>query len=208
MHNSGTHNNEWIVTDYTQFKPGSPLPDGTIWMVDQMVMHLEAYASQGTWTEARPAETALTCFFFFFFFFFFLGFLGAGGRQGRHDAARPRQALHCQLQRPLLSQGWRSRGDAGKNPGLLVAPAPGLTLCGTIVAPIWQIFNVSGYAQHGFNYTTDARSQIFNRDHVKVSPGLWRRTVFFWFCGCLAPCACFAAVIFLFSSHSRPCLLP
>lgn len=43
-HNSGTHNNQWIVTDYKQLPPrlataGSPsaeLPDGTAWMLEQM----------------------------------------------------------------------------------------------------------------------------------------------------------------------------
>lgn len=99
MHNSGTHNNEWIVTDYTQFKPGSPLPDGTIWMVDQMVMHLEA-------ADMTP---------------------------------------HVRDKHYIASFN---------------------------VPYFPKIFNVSGYAQHGFNYTTDARSQIFNRDHVKVD-SIW-----------------------------------
>jgi hypothetical protein len=42
LYNSGTHNNEWIITDYTQFSPGKALPDGAIWMLDQMVSHIEA----------------------------------------------------------------------------------------------------------------------------------------------------------------------
>eukprot|EP00055_Hartaetosiga_balthica_P008244 m.30036 g.30036 ORF g.30036 m.30036 type:complete len:561 (-) comp6198_c0_seq1:242-1924(-) len=39
---SGTHNSEWIVTDYNKFTPLSPLPRNSIWMVDEMVSYSHA----------------------------------------------------------------------------------------------------------------------------------------------------------------------
>ena len=41
--NSGTHNNEWIVTDYNKFQAGQELQPDTVWMVDQMVNYSHRY---------------------------------------------------------------------------------------------------------------------------------------------------------------------
>ena len=42
-HNSGTHNCEWLVTDYKQFTPHThSLAPNTTWMVDQMVDVMES----------------------------------------------------------------------------------------------------------------------------------------------------------------------
>jgi len=51
MYNSGTHNNEWIVTDYTVFQAGSPPPPNTIWILDQMVDVIEAADATATLKE-------------------------------------------------------------------------------------------------------------------------------------------------------------
>jgi hypothetical protein len=34
--NAGTGNAQWIVVDYNQFAPGAPLPDNTVWLVEQI----------------------------------------------------------------------------------------------------------------------------------------------------------------------------
>ena len=35
-YNSGTYNNQWIVLNYGIFKPNQPLPDGLLWILEQI----------------------------------------------------------------------------------------------------------------------------------------------------------------------------
>ena len=55
-YNSGTYNNQWIVTDYKQFEPRSPtLKPGTLWIAEQIPGYIESgdmtdvLQSQGYW---------------------------------------------------------------------------------------------------------------------------------------------------------------
>ncbi len=36
MYNSGTYNNQWMVVDYKEFVPGSPVQSNTLWIVEQI----------------------------------------------------------------------------------------------------------------------------------------------------------------------------
>ena len=42
MNNSGTYNNQWMVVDYKKFKPGKPLADGLLWVLEQLPSYVEA----------------------------------------------------------------------------------------------------------------------------------------------------------------------
>eukprot|EP00049_Salpingoeca_infusionum_P022487 m.7037 g.7037 ORF g.7037 m.7037 type:complete len:525 (-) comp5213_c0_seq1:166-1740(-) len=94
-YNSGTHNNEWIVTDFNRFVANRTLPPNTVWMLEQMVQ----YSNSSDMTETVNNAGYIASYNIPYFSF---------------------------------------------------------------------IFDVSGYAAHGYNYTTDPRAQIFHRDHVKV----------------------------------------
>jgi hypothetical protein len=96
-HNSGTHNNQWIVTDYKLFKAGEKkLNQDLVWMIEQMGPYMDA----------------------------------------------------ADVTADLLAKNFIV-------PSFNIPYFP-------------KIFNVSGYRDHGFNYTTDIRHQIFMRDHHNV----------------------------------------
>jgi len=41
-YNSGTYNNQWIVTDFKQFEPHKPLKPGTLWIAEQIPGYIES----------------------------------------------------------------------------------------------------------------------------------------------------------------------
>ena len=52
--NSGTINNQWMVVDYNRFTPGKPLPNGTLWVLEQLPAYVESadltsYLRTGHW---------------------------------------------------------------------------------------------------------------------------------------------------------------
>jgi len=52
--NSGTINNQWMVVDYNKFVPYQPLPDGTLWVLEQLPSYIQSadltsYLRQGHW---------------------------------------------------------------------------------------------------------------------------------------------------------------
>ena len=42
LNNSGTYNNQWMIVDYKKFKPGKPLSDGLLWVLEQLPSYVEA----------------------------------------------------------------------------------------------------------------------------------------------------------------------
>lgn len=60
-HNSGTYNNQWMVTDYKRFSPGSPPAAGALWVIEQIPTYTEAHdqtpalLSQGYWASYNIA---------------------------------------------------------------------------------------------------------------------------------------------------------
>ncbi|XP_015925352.1 putative phospholipase B-like 2 [Parasteatoda tepidariorum] len=59
--NSGTYNNQWMVVDYNKFKPGSPLQDGLLYVLEQLPGYLhsedrtDVLRNQGYWPSYNVA---------------------------------------------------------------------------------------------------------------------------------------------------------
>jgi len=59
---TGTYDSQWMVVDYNLFKPGQPLKNGTLWVIEQVpgISHVEDVTSklqsQGFWASENRAE--------------------------------------------------------------------------------------------------------------------------------------------------------
>eukprot|EP00850_Spirogloea_muscicola_P019183 SM000185S04042 [mRNA] locus=s185:103634:107281:+ [translate_table: standard] len=42
-YNSGSYNNQWMITDYSLFTPGQPLKDNTAWVLEQFPGYIDAW---------------------------------------------------------------------------------------------------------------------------------------------------------------------
>jgi len=52
-YNSGTYNNQWMIVDYKRFKPGQPLKDDLLWVLEQLPSLVEA----GDMTDRLRSQT-------------------------------------------------------------------------------------------------------------------------------------------------------
>jgi len=96
--NSGTYNNQWMVVDYNKFRPGQPIQDGTLWIIEQIPGFTESgdvtkyLQTQGYWPSYNVP--------YFSFIYNISGYPGGNSQDGEglDYVTAPRALLFAEYQ--------------------------------------------------------------------------------------------------------------